>query len=141
MSISNNTRFFLRDGGSISNSFDHGDSKYKYPYSYENSLFISIIIVVFSPVAVVGNALILTAIWKKTFQRTPFHILLSGLSVTDLCTGLITQPFDAAGSFLDYTNFKECVKTSACSPNSNNWPFQCHILHCRHLIYYNTNVS
>ena len=63
-----------------------------------------IIIVILSPVAVVGNALILAAIWKNTFQRTPFHILLSGLAVTDLSTGLITQPFFAVPSLLYFTN-------------------------------------
>ena len=36
--------------------------------------------------------MILAVIWKKTFARTPFHILLSGLAFTDLCTGLIAQP-------------------------------------------------
>ena len=49
------------------------------------------IILVFAPVAVVGNALILAAIWKKSFQKTPFYILLSGLAFSDLCTGL-TSP-------------------------------------------------
>ena len=50
--------------------------------------------------AVTGNALVLAAIWKKTFQVTTFHILLTGLALTDLCTGLIAQPFTAATSML-----------------------------------------
>ena len=50
--------------------------------------------------AVAGNSLILAAIWRKTFQRTIFHILLSVLALTDLCTGLIAQPFTAAISLL-----------------------------------------
>ena len=58
------------------------------------------VIAVLSPVAVAGNAVILAAIWKKTFVRTPFHILLSGLAFTDLCTGLIAQPFFAASSLI-----------------------------------------
>ena len=62
----------------------------------------SIVIAVLSPVAVVANALILAAIWKKDFSRTPFHILLSGLALTDLCTGLIAQPLYAA-TFLMYS--------------------------------------
>ena len=64
----------------------------------------SIIIAVLSPVAVVVNALILSAIWKKTFVRTPFHVLLSGLAFTDLCTGLIAQPFYAATNFMVLAN-------------------------------------
>ena len=64
--------------------------------AYANTFSSSIILTVLSPVAVVLNALILAAIWKKTFQRTPFHVLLSGLAITDLCTGLIAQPFTAA---------------------------------------------
>ena len=45
-------------------------------------------IVLLAPVAVVGNALVLNAIWKMSFQRTPFHILLIVLAFTDLCTGV-----------------------------------------------------
>ena len=47
--------------------------------------------VVLSAIAVIGNALILTAIWKRTFERTSFHIVLSGLAFSDLCTGLVAQ--------------------------------------------------
>lgn len=47
--------------------------------------------VVLSAIAVMGNALILTAIWKRTFERTSFHIVLSGLAFSDLCTGLFSQ--------------------------------------------------
>lgn len=47
--------------------------------------------VVLSAIAVIGNGLILTAIWKRTFERTSFHIVLSGLAFSDLCTGLFSQ--------------------------------------------------
>ena len=60
----------------------------------------AVVIAVLSPAAVAGNALILAAVWKKTFQRTPFHMLLSGLAFTDLCTGLIAQPFFAASTLI-----------------------------------------
>ena len=50
-----------------------------------------VIIVVLAPVAVVGNALVLTAIWRKCFQRTTFHILLSVLAFTDLLTGVASS--------------------------------------------------
>ena len=50
-----------------------------------------VIIVVLAPVAVVGNALVLTAIWRKSFQRTTFHILLSVLAFTDLLTGVASS--------------------------------------------------
>ena len=72
--------------------------------SCDHAIFASyIIITILSPLAVVGNVLILAAIWKKTFQRTAFHVLLSGLAVTDLCTGLITQPFLVARVLLHFT--------------------------------------
>ena len=74
-----------------------------------HAIFVSyIIMVILSPLAVVGNALILAAIWKKTFQRTPFHILLSGLAFTDLCTGLIAQPLIAAPNILYQVNPRVC---------------------------------
>ena len=55
-----------------------------------DSIFVAshVIIVVLAPVAVVGNALVLMAIWKRSFQRTSFHILLSVLAFTDLLTGV-----------------------------------------------------
>ena len=58
-------------------------------------------------VAVVRNALILAAIWKKTFVKTPFHILLGGLAISDLCTGLISQPFIVAFTFIYLKQPKE----------------------------------
>ena len=62
----------------------------------------SVVLTVSSPVAVVGNALILATVWRRTFARTSFHILLSGLALTDFCTGLIVQPF-YAGFYLSYS--------------------------------------
>ncbi|XP_078344964.1 high-affinity lysophosphatidic acid receptor-like [Oculina patagonica] len=74
--------------------------------AYFNKVFFStsIITAVLSPIAVAGNALILATIWKKTFVRTPFHILLSGLAFTDLCTGLIAQPFFVATALMYVAN-------------------------------------
>ena len=65
---------------------------------------IAVSIAVLSPVAVTGNALILAAIWKKTIVRTSFHVLLSALSFTDLCTGLIAQPFFSASTLMYLAN-------------------------------------
>ena len=48
-------------------------------------------IAMLSPVAVVGNAIILATVWRRTFPRTTFHILLSRIALNDLCTGLIAQ--------------------------------------------------
>lgn len=53
----------------------------------------------FSLVAVVGNSLILTAIWKNASLRTPSYILLAGLAATDFSTGFITQPLYVAYFF------------------------------------------
>ena len=55
-------------------------------------LCISIINVVLSPVTVVGNALVFTAILKNSSLRTPSYILLATLAFTDFGTGLISQP-------------------------------------------------
>ena len=56
----------------------------------------SAVIIFLSLVAVAGNTLILAAVWKNPSLRTPSYILLCGLAFTDLCTGLITQPFYVA---------------------------------------------
>ena len=70
------------------------------PSCYKVILSCATIIAVLSPVAVMGNLVILAVIWKKTFVRTPFHILLSGLAFTDLCTGLIAQPLYVTASLM-----------------------------------------
>lgn len=57
---------------------------------------ISIIVAIMSPLAVAGNSMILAVIWRNPSLRTPSYTLLCGLVLTDLCTGLITQPFYAA---------------------------------------------
>ncbi len=60
------------------------------------TLTISIMVAIMSPLAVAGNATILAVIWRNPSLRTPSYILLCGLVLTDLCTGLITQPFYVA---------------------------------------------
>ena len=86
------------------------------PFCYKLILPCAIIIAILSPVAVVGNLLILAAIWNRTFAKTPFHILLSGLAFTDLCTGLIAQPLFAAVNLMyifgkDYDSFTLIIDT------------------------------
>ena len=83
---------------------DSKDDQCKHQSFYYNVGFsTSVIITVLSAVAVAENALILAAIWKKTFVRKPFHIFLSALAFTDLCTGLIAQPCYAAATFIRLT--------------------------------------
>ena len=60
------------------------------------ALSTSLVIAFLSPLAVVGNSLVMAAIWRNTSLRTPSYIILSGLAVTDLCTGVITEPFYVA---------------------------------------------
>ena len=54
-----------------------------------------------------GNSLILAAICKKTFVRTTFYILLCGLAISDLFTGLIAQPFVVTVNLILLTQPKE----------------------------------
>ena len=60
-------------------------------------------IAMLSPVAVVGNAIILATIWRRTFPRTTFHILVSGIALNDLCTELIAQPCYATSFLISST--------------------------------------
>ena len=100
--MSNNTTRFSSDNSSISCCLNDSRTECN---ACNLAIFASyIIIVLLCPVTVVGNALILAAIWKKIFQRTRFHILLSGLAFTDFCTGFIAQPFVAAVPLLCCVN-------------------------------------
>ena len=93
--MSNNTTCSQWNNSSISLGFNSSCRGYNY-YGFVGTFTSAIIIAVLSPVAIVGNALILAAIWKKTFQRTSYHVFLSGLVFTDLFTGLISQPVNVA---------------------------------------------
>ena len=64
----------------------------------------TIAVAILSPVAVVGNALVLAAIWRNQSIRTPSYILLAGLAFTDFCTGLISQPFYVAMELIYLSN-------------------------------------
>ena len=100
--MSNNTTCFpLNNISSPCGSTN--ESKNRIPYAHAAILPSTIIIAILWPIAVAGNSLVLAAIWKRSFQRSPFHVLLSGMVVTDLCTGLIAQPFIVATNLLYLT--------------------------------------
>ena len=76
------------------NSDDDSDRNLDSPGN-ELTFSAAVVIALLSAPAVVGNALILATIWRRTFLRTSFHSLLSGLAVNDFLTGLISQPLYA----------------------------------------------
>lgn len=80
-------------------SFDGVGRKQNRAYD-EAILSFSMVIAILSPIAVTGNALILAVIWRNRSFRTPFYIFLCGLALTDLFTGLITQPFYVASQLV-----------------------------------------
>ena len=71
---------------------------------YSSAVFIAIL----SPVAVVGNTLILAAIWRNPSLRTPSYILLAGLAFTDFATGLLTQPAFVANELIPSV-YSNCI--------------------------------
>ena len=60
---------------------------------YQVTLTSSVVTSLMVPMTVAGNAFILAAIWKNPSLRTPSYVLLAGLSLTDFCSGLLSQPF------------------------------------------------
>ena len=60
---------------------------------YQVTLTTCVVTSLLTPMAVVGNALIMAAIWRNPSLRTPSYVLLAGLAFTDFCTGLLSQPF------------------------------------------------
>lgn len=67
-------------------------------------------VAILSPVAVIGNALIMAAIWRNRSLRTPSYIILLGLAFTDLCTGFVTQPSHVAIEWILLRNPQEIEK-------------------------------
>ena len=60
---------------------------------YQVTLTTSVVTSLLAPMAVAGNALIMAAIWRNPSLRTPSYVLLAGLAFTDVCCGLLSQPF------------------------------------------------
>ena len=74
--------------------YNSDDHNWKNNHNFRSVIIYShaVAIAMLSSVAVVGNAIILVTIWRRTFPRILFQILLSGIALNDLCTGLIAQP-------------------------------------------------
>ena len=60
----------------------------------------SVVLALFSPVEVTGNALVLAAIWRNPSLRTPSYIFLAGLALTDFCSGLIVLPISVVNGLM-----------------------------------------
>lgn len=68
----------------------------------------AIILCILSPITVVSNALLLTAIYKDPLRcfRTPMTFFIAGLAVADFLIGLTVEPFFATYYFADFANFR-----------------------------------
>lgn len=67
----------------------------------------AIVLCILSPITVVSNSLLLTAIYKDPLRcfRTPMTFFIAGLALADLLIGLTVEPFFAIYYFADFANF------------------------------------
>ena len=56
-------------------------------------LVTSVVNAISAPVAEAGNALVLATIWRTHSLRAPSYMFLCALALTDLCMGILGQPF------------------------------------------------
>ena len=96
MSVNSSCHHMSTEQNSTSKNLDSAGS--------ELTFSTAVVIALLSVPAVAGNALILATIWRRTFLKTSFHSLLSGLAVTDLLTGLISQPLYASSHLINEQN-------------------------------------
>ena len=59
-------------------------------------VFLSVVNTCLSITAFLGNALILVALHKDTSIHPPSKLLYRNLAITDLCVGIIAEPFHVA---------------------------------------------
>ena len=90
---------------------------------YQTTLAACIVTSLLAPITVAGNALILTAIWRNPSIGTPSYVLLAGLALTDVCTGLLTQPLYVIFKFAELTRKENLMCTSALILFSVSMPF------------------
>ena len=78
--------------------FQDGNSCYHFPVVLAENvphkliLFNCVVNTLLMLTTIIGNILVLSAIWKTSSLRTPSIILLCGLATTDLAVGLVVQP-------------------------------------------------
>ena len=73
--------------------------------------------------AIIGNALVLHAVWKTPSLRSPSILLLCGLASTDLAVGVVVQP-------LFITRVLVLIYTHSVEINTLFFLLYCHVLLC-----------
>ena len=61
-------------------------------YLYVHNLICSIVNCVFLLPGIIGNVLVILAVWKTPSLQTPSNALLTSLATSDLAVGLLAQP-------------------------------------------------
>ncbi len=87
----------------------HSNISKSSPVYYQKTLISCVVTSFLAPIAVVGNVLIMAAIWRNPSLRTPSYVLLAGLAFTDFCTGLLSQPFFVMYRFADLTGNRKMI--------------------------------
>ncbi|XP_070557259.1 muscarinic acetylcholine receptor M5-like [Ptychodera flava] len=93
---------------SIVNSTTESQEDYERPvspYSLPVKITLGVVVVVITVVAIVGNALILTAFFTTARLRRLTNYFYASLAVTDLLAGLLVMPLMASYTLLFYWNF------------------------------------
>ena len=103
--------------------FDAFSNASKTSSHYTVILAISVFLGLLAPMTVIGNAFILAAIWKNSSLRTPSHVLLAGLAVTDFFTGLLTQPVYILNNWSEVTGNRKISYITAAAEISLGYYF------------------
>ncbi|XP_068730454.1 trace amine-associated receptor 9-like [Montipora capricornis] len=77
---------------------------------------LSVVNIIFALTATMGNTLIVIALQRETSLHPPSKVLFRNLAVTDLCVGIVSQPFQIAFFLtLWYKSHQMCRYTHAAS--------------------------
>ena len=61
--------------------------------------------------SIIGNSLVLHAVWKTSTLRSPSVLLLCGLALSDLAVGAVVQPFFIANDLIGLLSQDQSLKT------------------------------
>ena len=61
--------------------------------------------------SIIGNSLVLHAVWKTSTLRSPSVVLLCGLALSDLTVGAVVQPFFIANDLIRLLSQDQSLKT------------------------------
>lgn len=98
------------------------DTMIQYPsYVFGVGVLITVLNIIFAPVAVLGNSVIIIALLKTRDLQIPSNFLIGNLAVADLITGLLCQPLHVVFKIAEFYKLYDTLCVGLISASVCGW--------------------